>query len=96
MKFTDKDILRIAELSRLTVANAEMQKFTEQFNNILGYMDQIGQLDTQDVTPTAHVLPIQNVLREDILKPSISNELALQNAPHKENGCYVVPKVMEG
>lgn len=96
MKFTDKDILRIAELSRLTVANADMQKFTEQFNNILGYMDQIGQLDTQDVAPTAHVLPIQNVLREDILKPSISNELALQNAPQKENGCYVVPKVMEG
>lgn len=96
MKFTDKDILRIAELSRLTVANADMQKFTEQFNNILGYVDQIGQLDTQEIVPTAHVLPIQNVLREDILKPSISNELALQNAPHKENGCYVVPKVMEG
>lgn len=96
MKFTDKDILRIAELSRLTVAQADMQKFTEQFNNILGYMDQIGQLDTENVTPTAHVLPIQNVLREDILKPSISNELALQNAPQKENGCYVVPKVMEG
>ena len=58
-------------------------------------MDILQKADTADVPPTAHALPMQNVLREDVVRPSIDRELALLNAPEKEDGYFKVPKVLE-
>ena len=95
MKVTEKDVKYIAQLSRLAVADSEMQKFTEQFNQILNYADILQKINTEGVEPTAHVLPINNVLREDVALPGVSNAEALKNAPAVHNGGFKVPRVIE-
>jgi aspartyl-tRNA(Asn)/glutamyl-tRNA(Gln) amidotransferase subunit C len=59
-------------------------------------MDVLGELDTENVKPTAHVLPLKNVFREDVVKPSLDRDLALSNAPEREDGYFKVPKILEG
>lgn len=95
MKITAQDVLHVAKLSRLKVAEQDIEKFTAQFNEILSYADIINKLDTSQVAATTQAIAMNNVLRDDVVKPSFSNEKALQNAPEQENGCYVVPKVID-
>ena len=73
MKVTAKEVKHIANLSRLTVPDSEMGKFTEQFNQILNYADILQELDTTGIVPTPYVLPISNVLREDIAVEGVSH-----------------------
>lgn len=63
---------------------------------ILEYADVLNKLNVDNVQPTAHVLPLRNVMRADEAKPSLSRELALSNAPEQEDGYFKVPKIMEG
>jgi aspartyl-tRNA(Asn)/glutamyl-tRNA(Gln) amidotransferase subunit C len=72
----------------------EKEKFTEQLNAILEHADALNKLDTSNIQPTAHPLPLQNVFREDIAKPGFSNEEALANAPEREDGYFKVPKIV--
>ena len=95
MKVTEKDVKYIAQLSRLVVSEAEMPKFTEQFIQILNYADILQKINTDGVEPTAHVLPLQNVLREDVALPGVSNAEALKNAPAVHEGGFKVPRVIE-
>lgn len=95
MKVTTKDVEYIAQLSRLTIPQEELGKFTEQFNQILNYADILNELDTAGVEPTAHVLPLSNVLREDVALPGTTHEDALANAPAVSNGGFKVPRVIE-
>lgn len=95
MKVTEKEVKYIAQLSRLVVSEAEMPKFTEQFNQILNYADILQKINTDGVEPTAHVLPLQNVLREDVALPGVSNAEALKNAPAVHEGGFKVPRVIE-
>ncbi len=95
MKITAQDVLHVAKLSRLKVAEQDIEKFTAQFNDILNYADVINQLDTTNIKATAQAIKLQNVLREDVVQGSFSNEKALQNAPQQQDGCYVVPKVID-
>ena len=95
MKVTKKNVKYIAQLSRLVVSEAEMPKFTEQFNQILNYADILQKINTDGVEPTAHVLPLQNVLREDVALPGVSNAEALKNAPAVHEGGFKVPRVIE-
>ena len=95
MKVTEKDIKTVAVLSRLSVSEAEMPKYIEQMESILSYIDRLGELDTENIQPTTYALPMQNVFREDVVKPSIDRELALSNAPLKEDGYFKVPKILE-
>lgn len=95
MKVSADDVKYIAQLSRLTVPEAEMEKFTEQFNQILNYADILEKIDTAGIEPTAHVLPVSNVLREDGAKPGVTHEEALLNAPAVHNGGFKVPRVIE-
>ena len=95
MKITAKDVKHIANLSRLTVPDSEMEKFTEQFNQILNYADILNELDTKGIEPTAHVLPLSNVLREDVAVEGVSQEVALMNAPAVHDGGFKVPRVIE-
>lgn len=95
MKVTKKDVENVAVLSRLTVTEDKINKYVDEFNNFLEYADVLQQVDTAAVKPTAHVLPLKNVLREDVIKPSLARELALSNAPEKEDGYFKVPRIIE-
>ena len=95
MKVTTKDVEYIAQLSRLTIPESGMEKFTEQFNQILNYADILNELDTKGIEPTAHVLPLSNVLREDVAVEGVSQEVALMNAPAVHDGGFKVPRVIE-
>lgn len=95
MKISVQDVMHVAKLSRLQVAEQDVEKFTTQFNDILSYAEVINQLDTSEIKPTAHAIELHNILREDIVKESFTNQQALANAPATENGCYLVPKVVD-
>lgn len=94
MPVTIKDVEYIANLARLEFKEEEKEKFTEQFNRILEYMDKLNELDTTDVEPLYHVIDIKNVFREDIVKPSYPREEILRNAPSKTEYFFKVPKVI--
>ncbi len=95
MKVYAEDVKYIAQLSRLTVPDSEMEKFTEQFNQILNYADILQHIDTAGIEATPYVLPISNAFREDVAKPGVTHEEALQNAPAVHNGGFRVPRVIE-
>ena len=96
MKITCKDLENIALLSRLEFSQSELETFTGQMDAILQYAEVLNKLDVENVEPMAHVLPLKNVMRVDEVRPSLSRELALSNAPEQENGYFKVPKIMEG
>lgn len=96
MQITRKDVEQVALLSRLELQEADVEKFTVQLNAILEYVEVLDQVDTAGIEPTAHVLPLKNVMRPDAAKPSLARELALSNAPEQEDGYFKVPKIIEG
>jgi aspartyl-tRNA(Asn)/glutamyl-tRNA(Gln) amidotransferase subunit C len=85
----------VALLARLKITEAENKLFTGQIDNIIGYIDKLNELDTTDVEPTAHILPIKNILREDVPVSSLPLERALQNAPDRSDAFYRVPKIID-
>ncbi|OXM13782.1 Asp-tRNA(Asn)/Glu-tRNA(Gln) amidotransferase subunit GatC [Paenibacillus herberti] len=90
-----KDVEHVANLARLELSVDEKEQFVGQLNAILKYAEKLGELDTDGVEPTSHVLPVTNVMREDVVKESLSNEAALLNAPDDEDGQFKVPAVLE-
>jgi len=94
MAVTKKDVEKIAELARLKFSEEELENFTPQMNEILNYMEKLNELDTENVEPLSHPVEQTNVFREDELKPSISTEEALKNAPEKDEHHFKVPKVI--
>ncbi len=95
MKVSAEDVKHIAQLSRLTVPESEMELFTEQFNQILNYADILEKIDTTGIEPTPYVLPVSNVLREDVVKEGVTHEEALLNAPAVHNDGFKVPRVID-
>lgn len=95
MAVTKKDVDTIAALARLYFSEDEKEELTDILNSILDYFDKLSELDTEDVEPLTHILPVQNVMREDTVKKSLDRETALANAPEKSHGHFVVPKVIE-
>lgn len=89
------EIEHIAMLARLDLSETEKILFSEQLGSIIQYIDKLNELDTSNVEPTAHVLPIKNVFRKDELRPSLSRDKALQNAPDSRDGFYKVPKIID-
>lgn len=95
MKISDKEIEHIALLSRLEISEEEKKIFAEQLSTILDYIDKLNELDTHDIEPTSHVIPLNNVMREDIPSLSLSREDALMNAPEHTEKFYRVPKIID-
>ena len=85
----------VADLARLELAPGEEERLTGQLNAILGYMGQLAEVDTAGVEPTSHVLPLTNVMREDVAHECLPAEAALANAPAAEHGHFAVPKILE-
>jgi len=95
MKISIQEVEHVANLARLELSEQESGRLTDQLSNILTYVEKLNELDTKGVEPTAHVLDIRNVMREDIIAPSLTQERALANAPEKAAGHYKVPKIIE-
>jgi aspartyl-tRNA(Asn)/glutamyl-tRNA(Gln) amidotransferase subunit C len=94
MAITIKDVEHIAALAKLEFTDAEKEKLTGQMNKILEYMEQLNSLDTSSVEPLSHVIELNNVFRADEVKPGVSTEDALKNAPAKDEQFFKVPKVI--
>lgn len=94
-KITIKEVEHVANLARLEFSEEEKKKLTQQLARILDYIDQLNKLDTTNIEPTSHVIPMRNVVRPDEVKPSLIKEDALANAPSKVNGLFEVPKIIE-
>lgn len=94
MAITKKEVEHVALLARLELTEDEKETYTKQLNSILEYVNKLEDLDTSNVEPTNHVLPLKNVFREDVAKEGLSQEKALENAPSKEDGFFKVPKII--
>ncbi len=95
MSAMEIDVKYVAHLARLQLTTEEEQQFGEQLAHILGYVEKLKELDVTGVEPTAHPIPLVNVTRADEVRPSLSHEAALRNAPAEANGLFMVPKIVE-
>lgn len=95
MKLTRKDIDSVAYLSRLELSDDEKDDLTGHINKLLGHFERLQQLDTDDVEPTSHVIPVFNVFREDKSRPSLPAEEVVANGPQVADSCFVVPRVVD-
>ena len=91
----DIDVKYVAHLARLSLTPEEEQRIGAQLGQVLDYIEKLKEVDVSGVEPTAHVFPLINVTRPDEVRPSISNEDALRNAPAHANGLIIVPKIVE-
>lgn len=87
---------RISTLSRLTPIDTERQNLAAQMSSIIGFVEQLNELDTSHIEPLHHVLDLHTVLREDAVRESLSRDEALQNAPERKEDYFIVPKVIKG
>ncbi len=95
MPLTIEEVQHIAELAKLELTAAEQARFRDQLSAVLDYAASLRALDTSAISPTATVLPLRTVLRDDTVQPSLSREALLANAPETEAGCFRVPAVLE-
>lgn len=87
-------VRRIAHLARLNLADDEVTLFSEQLSHILDYVEQLDSLDTANVEPLAHSLPLTDVLRDDVPSNGLTREQATANAPATRDGFFSVPPVL--
>ena len=88
------DIQHLASLSNLALADDEVDGLRQDLENIIGYIEQLGELDTSGVEPTYQVTGLENVWREDEVQPGIPAEKLLEMAPEKQNNQVKVPQVL--
>ena len=88
-------VKKIASLSRISVTDAEAQAMVPELNNILGWVEQLGEVDVTGIEPMTAVIPNVQRLREDVVTDGNVRELVLANAPRAEHGFFAVPKVIE-
>ena len=94
-RIDQSEVKKVAKLARLELTETELEEFTSQLSAILDYVAKMNELDTENVEPLAHCLPISNVFRQDIVKPSLGTEKALANAPERDNEFFKVPKILD-
>jgi aspartyl-tRNA(Asn)/glutamyl-tRNA(Gln) amidotransferase subunit C len=86
-----EQVLHVARLARLRLSDAEVEAMTGELSSVLGHIEKIGELDLDDVTPTSHVVALENVLRPDEPRPSLDREQALAEAPDSDGVGFRVP-----
>lgn len=96
MSIDEKQILRIAELARLDLTEREKEEYARQLSDILAYVEKIGEMNTADVSPTDHIVELNNVFREDRARESDGASALQSMAPRFEDGHVVVPIIIEG
>jgi len=95
MSATDINVKYVAHLARLGLTLEEELKMAAHLGGILGYTEKLQELDVTNVEPTAHAVPMVNVMRADEVRPSLSHAAAMANAPAQANGLFMVPKIVE-
>ena len=95
MKLSREEVLHLATLCRLGLSEEEMERLQEQLSHILENFEVMQQLDTSDIPPTAYPIPLENVVREDEVAPSLPQSDILANAPRQEEGYFRVKAVLE-
>lgn len=94
MSISRQDIEKVALLARLQLTEAELATMTSEIAQIIGYVDQLAEVDTDGVEPMAHAIEIANVFRDDAVAASLPRDEALANAPHRDDRGYLVPAVL--
>jgi aspartyl-tRNA(Asn)/glutamyl-tRNA(Gln) amidotransferase subunit C len=94
MPISRAEVEKVSLLARLRLSDEELDRMTSQLGDILGYVDLLSELETENVEPMAHALDVANVFRDDVARPSLDREAALANAPRHDGECYMVPAVM--
>jgi len=96
MILTSEDVKKVALLSRLELTDAEIEKQAVNLNALLEQFEVLAGIDMTGVPPTSHAVPMTNILREDEVRPSLTRQEVLANAPLSRDGCFVVPMILEG
>lgn len=94
MSISRHDIEKVALLARLQLTEEELSKTTAELAQIVGYVDQLGEVNTDGVEPMAHAIELANVFRDDAVANSLPRDEALANAPHHDERGYLVPAVL--
>ncbi|ANX10681.1 Asp-tRNA(Asn)/Glu-tRNA(Gln) amidotransferase subunit GatC [Fictibacillus halophilus] len=94
-RISKDQVKHVAHLARLAVTDEEAELLTEQLDKIIGFAEELNELDTDNVEPTTHVLELKNILREDEVRNSVSVDEAMKNAPAQKDGQFKVPNILE-
>ncbi len=92
----DMNLDQVALLARIKLQEGEKKRLSGELDKILDYVKKLSEVNTEHVSPTSHVLAIENVFREDTCRPQAVSEEALKHAPEREGHFFKVPKVIEG
>ncbi|HLY27643.1 MAG TPA: Asp-tRNA(Asn)/Glu-tRNA(Gln) amidotransferase subunit GatC [Aggregatilineales bacterium] len=95
MKLSREQVMNIADLAKLELTEQEIEQYAEQLSAVLDYASSLEQLDTKDIPPTATVLPLENVMREDVVQPSLPRDKVIANAPAAVEGQFRVDAVLD-
>jgi aspartyl-tRNA(Asn)/glutamyl-tRNA(Gln) amidotransferase subunit C len=90
------DVEHVAHLARLGLSAEELARLEGQLNHILEQYEKLAELDTDHIPPTAQTIELENILREDVARPSLPPEAVLRNAPQREDDLFVVPAILGG
>jgi len=94
-KITKVDVEYVAALAQLSPSEEVKEKLVREMDEILAYMDKLNELDTSEIEPTMHALPMTNVFRDDQVEPSLPRESALANAPLADDEYFLVPRILD-
>jgi len=94
MSLSRADVEKVSLLARLKLSEPELELMTGQLAAIVGYVEQLNELDTTGVVPMAHAVEVTNVFRDDVARPSLDRDAALANAPKSDGEYYLVPAVL--
>ncbi|HEX5531587.1 MAG TPA: Asp-tRNA(Asn)/Glu-tRNA(Gln) amidotransferase subunit GatC [Methylomirabilota bacterium] len=94
-RITLEQVDHVARLARLELSAADKERMRSELDGILSYIDKLRALDTRDVEPTSHAVPVTNVMRDDVERPSLPQEDMLANAPDRHRDMFRVPKIIE-
>ncbi len=95
LSITSEEIKKLASLSKLSIADDEMETYSHQLSDILDYVSQLKNVDTQNIEPLLNVLDQVNDSKPDEPQPSITQKMALKNAPNKKGEFFQVPEVIK-
>ena len=94
MAISEEEVRHVALLARLALSDAQVTTLAEELSGILDHVSRVGELQLDDVEPTAHALDVANVTRADIARPSLPQEAVLLNAPEAADGFFVIPRIV--
>jgi|SRR5438552_3006580 len=94
-RLTRAEVLKVANLARLKLSDAEVDDCTAKLGSVLAYVELLSEIDTEDVEPMVHAVELSNVFRSDEVLPSLTRDEALSNAPKTDGRFFLVPQILD-